>query len=693
MLTFLFRRGLYILLLGAAVFSGLLPVMYIFKRDIYKSEGLILIDPNRKGIIETVRGGNILGDLRDTVDTEAILLLSPSSLLPSLADLEPDEYPGGLLPTDTDEHKVSVLKRMLKATRIEGGILLSVEMESLNPVGIAEYVNSLMKNFLKRKENHQLNASANRLDFLKEEYRKTTKRLRSKEAELEMLAKNVKTASFGLDFDVASVNVLDIQKELMRVYFEMLEARSMLSRALDEEKALIDLDQHALSSERTKDNLGYYSIESFTYAELQRLRQTIDGLTKDNPERRAVEERMKAMSDYLDSYRNNLYTEWYQINADKNAHELGVNKIKAKLSFNQAKDHYDRLKNEYERALEDSFNASQFLSRSTDIKTAIDQLRDRQDRLEKAIDDITLESKAPTNITIEQLATAPTEPSSNNLKILAFLSFVFSFGPVGVFLFLRDFLDNVIRQPKEVEYAIGGMPSRPIPLYPDAHNKGASAVCDFPLVAVSDPGTAAATAIRSLAVKLNNERDKNRSKLFVFSGINRKAGTSSVLLNTASALTAFCPKVLVIDLSMSEEKIDIFKRDETNKGGEKGEGTEDALANMFVYDEQRGVSVLASGILEAKEVYRKGFLRLIEKARETFDMILIDSDPLNESDITQYILYHSEALVLVAQENVSRYSDLYQAVNLAHLSNIPAITAILNKHVRKPFQNLQIGAI
>jgi polysaccharide biosynthesis transport protein len=69
---------------------------------------------------------------------------------------------------------------------------------------------------------------------------------------------------------------------------------------------------------------------------------------------------------------------------------------------------------------------------------------------------------------------------------------------------------------------------------------------------------------------------------------------------------------------------------------------------------------------------------IIEKAREEYDYIYIDTAPIMVSDTTEYIVMKSDVGVLVVHGNKTTYPDMVRAVDILGKLELKVFSMILN---------------
>ena len=71
-------------------------------------------------------------------------------------------------------------------------------------------------------------------------------------------------------------------------------------------------------------------------------------------------------------------------------------------------------------------------------------------------------------------------------------------------------------------------------------------------------------------------------------------------------------------------------------------------------------------------------LEILNRHKDEFDLILIDSDPILSSGITEFSAINSDVVYIVTHGDYSRYRDLRAAVEIIEKLKIEALSVILN---------------
>lgn len=210
-----------------------------------------------------------------------------------------------------------------------------------------------------------------------------------------------------------------------------------------------------------------------------------------------------------------------------------------------------------------------------------------------------------------------------------------------------------------------------------------------------DTSNVVAKAIQSLAVRIDRERKEHDTRCVVFTGIDRKCGTTEILLNTAYAITKLCKNVIVIDAHFDRPNIVNLMSSRPNKPG-----IVDfllgrvSIKECIVHDEDRGLDIILPGKKPTAEdlaILDLSIIpHMIRELKQRYALILIDCTPVLTSDITEYFVLQSDAAIAVIQGDKTRHDHVFLAGEVLYRLKVPAIGAVLNWGGPKNLSRMQV---
>ncbi|MDF3128252.1 hypothetical protein P0Y35_03485 [Kiritimatiellaeota bacterium B1221] len=672
-IDFALRRGPVILLVGTLC-SVLLMLLLIPKvNPLYEADGLLLIDPTKEVTLNGREKDQIPGDFGDWTRTQISRMTSEDVLVEAIRRTPVETLPDFL--RENPDHPANPFRLMkrIKIQEIPRTYLIRLSIRSDEPDGIAEMLNRVMEVYLEKIEHEFESTYVRRKEYLQAERDKISSRLKIEEERLLALAETVPNKSFLHENYTVHLNKVE---QLQRLYWEAFsasaETQAQLNKVKEDRKRISEMSLQSFADERVADNFGINRIEQWTYEQLQKMRAQIDGLTPENPDRVYVESRMKAMNEYLGIYKQRVNDETIKNLKEKQEYELETQEILAKSAAEAGKKRVEQLGKRLQEARDEAAKISMAIFQATEPTFARTQLRDRLQALDNRIDDTEMEAKAPLRVRIDKSASTPQEPTSTNAITLLLFAVVVGFGPIGAAVLVYEFADTRIRNTKEIELTLGGKGPDPINAYVQPLDKNDG----FHRVTLDAPDHNVTHHIFQLASRMANDHNRFGGQSYVVVGLGRHCGTTSLSLNLAHALNTLCGKVLLLEISPLHPGLVKMIDCKQAKGIEQFLSSKIDESPLLVHDEERKIDCIFS---EGQEplIPLGRFPQLIDELKLQYDLILIDAGAYPE-DISNHVINHADALLLVARYKHSYFADLRKAIDLATQTGVSAISAVLN---------------
>lgn len=677
LLAFALRRMPLILLLGGLLAAILLSILLPRAKTVYSTDGLLLIDPSKEITLTGKEREPIPGTIRDFTRTMVQRLTAIDLLTETLEQLKPEAFPSFLDPADPPQVNAFRLKSRITVKEVPLTYLVSVSITGDQPHGLAQIVNHLMQAFVDKNHREQKKRQLGRINYLNLEREKILGRLEESEKVLTSPAPGFSEEVILHENYSAHITKLDM---IQRLYWEAEVRRSEVHNQYLQTQAnmteLSQLDPQAIASERVTDNFGINRMELWTYEQTAAMRKSIDGLTKDNPDRKNVEARIQAMDEYLYNYKERVSNEIIAQLRDKRMFELTQDVIRAKHAYEAAAEHADYLKGLLHEAAQEHHRVAKGIFDAVGLQYNIGQLRERLRGLNNRIDDSEMEAMAPVQIYIDKMATTPSGAGASNAPMLAAISILLGLGGVFSFILTFDIVDNRLRDSAEVNSALGGLGPDPIPLLEgDDHPPGS-----FADVTLEWPQHPAALAIRALAVRFELERERYGSRVFALVGLSPESGVSSLALGLGHTLGARERRLLIVECNLPRPGLAKVQGAIRAMPGLLEALLDDSLdpASLMQRDPRRQIDILPIGDVGSELIDRPAFLRLLEQFRGNYDLVLLDTAPLAEDDFAYFVAAHADAVLLIGREDDSQFRDLRRSIDRLVLAEVPAVSAILN---------------
>ncbi|WP_045215630.1 GumC family protein [Desulfonatronovibrio magnus] len=678
LIAFSFRRAPLVLFAGGIICFLLFLLLLPRVSPIYETQSMLLVDPAKETTLAGRERDPIPGDIGKYTRNLIERIPRYDVLATAISRLDEADYPVFLNPGRPEEANVYSLMSRIRVREVHLTYLISLTISAEEPQGLAPVLNEVMKAFLEKMEHEQEGQYVRRINYLSVEKERISARLEDARTDLQRLVDSMDSKSFLQDNYTSHIYKKDmLQRMYLEAEEELSRRESLLDQAIANREAIPVLDLQAFADERVADNFGINRIEQWTYEQLQALRASIDGLTPENPDRIYVEQRMEAMEAFLEQYKQRVNKETIRNIRERQKYELNLDVIQARTSYDASVKNTRRLKELLEQATREASQVSEAIYQASAIQFRIEQLRERLTALNNRMDDAEMVAKSPIPVDIDKLAVTPGVPARTNIKVISMMILALGFGSVFSFVLVFDFMDNRLRDPGEVEQALGGSGPAPIP-YMSGRDLPPGSFFDASLEL---PEHSSVLAIRSLAVRMELEKEKNDARVFAIAGLNPECGVTSLALNLAHILRAGSDKILVLECNLLRPGAA-----RVESGLSKGPGLWEILQSsqlsgwqeVVQVEPRRAVHVMTAGDPGPGIPNRSAMLNLLDNVRREYDLVILDLSTIIDDEFAYFAAVHSDAVLLVGREDVSQYRDLRRSIEMLVDARVPAVSAILN---------------
>ncbi len=391
---------------------------------------------------------------------------------------------------------------------------------------------------------------------------------------------------------------------------------------------------------------------------------------------KAIEELQNKLNSKLSTLEQNLtaYT-------PEDLRQLSIDVLKLDLEVQSARAKANQLK-EAVRSYEARFNRLPIQS--------IEYARLERDRLsneklyllieEKYQEAVISEKSIPSNVQVIDAAIIPIEPSKPNRALIVLVGFIIGLGLSIGYVILRKYLDSSIRTPEDVKNRGANVLS----WIPDANEFEENFDEEHEIIVSSRPDSIPAEAFLSAKMKLQfSKLLDHKIQTILITSPTPKDGKTFVCGNLAATFALTNNKVLVMDLDLRKPRLHkIFKVERANGITDylfKVSGSVDEIIKpTFV----NNLDIVTSGTIApnpAEIVSSESLRKFIDKMKERYDIILIDSPPTIAVSDAGVISNFVDATVLVASVNQTRLDLLEESINILKSVSSSFVGVILNK--------------
>jgi capsular exopolysaccharide synthesis family protein len=293
-----------------------------------------------------------------------------------------------------------------------------------------------------------------------------------------------------------------------------------------------------------------------------------------------------------------------------------------------------------------------------------------------------LPSPNPTAAVVSRSATLPSMPGNKPYALTGLLATLLGL-VLGVGLaFVRERLDERIRDGAGFEKALGGPVLATVP-----HVKGLQRKQDARLITRDAPGSPAAEAYRTARPALLHLVQTRSVKVVAVAGPGAGEGKTTTSANLAVALARGGERVVVVCCDLRKPRLSLFFE------GVKGEmGLSDILNTRISWrDALRetdfdGLFIIPGGTVPENPSELLGtsdMKRLLSELRGAFDLVLLDTAPALISADTITLVPATDGVVIVADASKTRRDALTQSRRLFEQVGGTIMGGILNNVHRR----------
>lgn len=668
---FFVRNIVSIFVIGNFGFTLLAPFALMGIKPFYKASACLKIEPVVQSIIGKGEENSILMQYKDFTQTQAMRLRDLNILEKAVNNLTPAQknslFPVGL----SSRVCADFLAGRLYIKPVSRTYLIDLAIQGDKPEGLAAILNNIMTVYKETVDSEKQAQNDRRLEYLRSELDGLKEQIAEKQTRLQELAKLTNTSSFSEAFNFYFKRAEQLQHAYVKLYLQLVDAEHLYGQRTKEKNEISKLSMEPQVEKMVANDWGLDSTQSWTYQKMQEMRSSLDGLTSENRERKYTEERMKSMRQYELDMTEEVRELARKVIYGEREYDLEKKLIEAKAQYESIKTSMEDIHLRLQAAKDEAAINSERLILGEQIQAELRHMRELQFKYESRINELVVQSNVASRVSISTKARKPDAQAGSNAKTLFMVCLALPFGLITFVLFIIEFMDNRITSPKNIVSALGYPATWPISRAP----RGVS----FARVTLDAPESVTSKALRSLALRLHRDSQRNKTKLFLFNGVDHQSGTTEIILNTAHHLGQMLPSVLIIEATSAHPTLRKLLDVSLEHPGFSEVLTGKATIEDAIYtDYERNVNFIFSSepayALEASLVFQS----VLAEVKNNFDIVLIDSTQIMKSDFTEYLAMHADVVIMVIQGDRTMYRSVREIAQLFMRLEIPAMASVLN---------------
>lgn len=574
---------------------------------------------------------------------------------------------------ETFRHAVTRLQGALQIEPVPDTYQIAVSLEGRQAEGLSEIVNSLVDTYCLRVKAEDFYGSDVRIRELTQDLRKMQAEIAGYQARRSELAQKLGVSTFTETFVNPYDHLLiDAKEALAESRRKNIDAEAQLASVDNKQRPAGNEALHAMAAELAAHDGALTSLDANLNTRRTALLSTVSGLTPEHPGRRAVEKEIAAMEQERQRVFEKLLTIYSAgIMNQRIAERYKTSRVEEKLTA--------EVDGQASQASWYTVNYQEGLALGLEIERA----RKRLDSIEDRINFLSLERRAPGFVRVFSRALTPETPIKDGRKklfamLLAAALVMGLAAPMAI-----DFLDPRIHSPADVAHVLG---FAPLAWLVDKKEGG---------------DVFAREQIYRLANRLAQDREQNQSRIFAFTSVKARGGASTIVTETAAALTHLGLPCLAVEANAY--RADPRYRDPRSRGLTVVLNGNRDIADVIVPGDGNIPDHVPVGDLNNDRTIPdiQNLILILQEATENYPLVLVDLPPLLVSVDAETIARHADVTVLVVEASAVTTDELKRAFQTLWRQRPAAVGAVLNRagldagggFARKTFDEFQTGSI
>jgi Mrp family chromosome partitioning ATPase len=637
-LNSIWNHKLLVVLVALVVASGGTYVAWVKGTAVYSTTAVIYVAPRFANILEDSKELEFQSftQFQQYMKQQARTVNRYDILLDALLRLGDRRFELWQKPDESDRRAAERLQQHLQVRDVRDSFLITVSLESENPNGLEEIVNSVVKVYLEAVKKEEIYAGEERIDILVERRQERIDRIAELTKRRGELAETLGVTTF-VEGSLNPYDTLLIGSTSALLDAERARVAAEAELATYDKRLGGEVAQRALeaaASDLAAKDPGLNSLKANLYKRRSEVLEQTTGLTEQHPVRRIAERELADLESEVRSASGQLVAEKASMLLEER-----VARVREASQVEEAL--RNKLREQQEQASWFSTNYNEALDVSNEIareRKALDTIDDRLDFLE-------LEANAPGFIRVSTWALPPVLPISGGRTKLAVV-FAALGGILGLISAIAvDMFDRRIQTGRQVQ-AILGFPPLASFLEPSP-----------------DPAHVAlyADQLRRLAMAVKREHESHGVRRLLVTAARDGSGSTTVLLDLARALGRLGLRILVVEANLMVS--DARYRASPPRPGllEVLAGELDPTLAILPADDQlpdrigTGVGVAAA---DSHMQDCSHLPRVLDRLSDDYDLMLIDAAPIRISADTEYLAGLSDVVWLVVRARVAQIGEV-----------------------------------
>lgn len=554
-------------------------------------------------------------------------------------------------PNESLERAAERLQAELEVQPVPDTYQITVTLESDRQAGLAQLVNAVANTYLEKVKSEEFFASDERIQTLERDRNRLQQEIDEKQAQRIRVAQELGTSGFGDGYTNPFDRRVGITKEALA---EASRARIQADAAL----AAFDTRQRpegadalrAYAFDQASKNSTLAGLLSHLTVRRAQVLSSINGLSPDHPGRRGAERELADIERQRREASDKLVDEYSRMLIDqRRADAYKAKRVEQDLSseLNSQTSEASWFTSKYQEGIQ--------------LGLDIDRARKRFETLQQRIDFLSLEKDAPGFVRLFTPARTPDLPSKGGRRKIftLFCAAGLAFGlllPVAV-----DILDPRIHGLPDVEGVLG---FQPISWVMEKREAG--------------PEFAREQILR-LANRLSQEQQNHGSRIFAFTSVKARGGTSTLVTETARALARLGVPALAVEANAYRAD-PRYRKPQARGLTVLLAGHQDLRDSVLTAEADLPDRIPVGEIGTEKNLPDiQNLIEILRQATAMYELVLVDLPPILVSVDAEYIARVADVVVLVIEAEAVTRGELRRAATSLERLKVSAVSAVLNR--------------
>jgi succinoglycan biosynthesis transport protein ExoP len=647
------RHRMLAVLVALFIVAAGLPVAWKKGVSVYSTTAVVYVSPHFVANLQDGKEVEAKSDTQyhDYIQQNARTINRYDIVLDALQRLGPRKSTWLNPPNETMEHAVERLQGALAIVPVLDTYQITISLESTRKDGLADIVNGVVTGFIRRAKSEEFFASDERVKNLTVDRTRLEGEIAERQSRQLELAQKLGVSSFTENFVNPYDRLLVGAKEALAAAQRLnIDAMTQLAAISEKDRKGGAATLQAEAETEAGRDTSLTSLVATQNARRAQLMTAISGLSTEHPGRRAAERELAEMDKELRAVTDRLVKSWSKSILDRrNSEAFKSDRVVQQLTA--------EVNQQASQAMYYTKNYQEGVQLGVEIEAA----RKRIDSLQERIDFLSLEKNAPGFVRMFSSARPPSLPVKGGRRKL--------FGMVAVAALLIglvapvavDFMDPRLQTPRSVETVLGFAPIAWLMRKEEA-----------------GPEFAHEQVLR-LASRIIQDHQNNGARIFAFTSVKPRGGTSSIVMETAAAVVRLGVPALAVEANAY--RADPRYRNNNSRGLTFVLRGNDELAAGVVPGGGDMADYVPLGDLEEQKNL-PDIQRLIEILRasaEAYSVVFIDLPPILVSVDAEFIARGVDVAVLVVEADTVTKDDLKRAAACLERIKVAAVSAVMSK--------------